>query len=80
MESFRQPSHGAYNARARRCYERCGFRHLGDHWGEAGPDLACIFRDAQRASLRPLFHQEHGLIRPLLHDMVLRRAEYERQR
>jgi diamine N-acetyltransferase len=69
----------AHNERAWRCYERCGFRHLGEHWGEAAPDLAGIFRDPERASLRPLFRWEHGLIRPLLYDMVLRRAEYERR-
>jgi RimJ/RimL family protein N-acetyltransferase len=69
----------AHNVRARRCYERCGFRHLGEHWGEPGPDLAGIFRDPEREALRPLFRREHGLIRPLLHDMVLRRAEYERR-
>jgi diamine N-acetyltransferase len=69
----------AYNERARRCYERCGFRHLGEHWGEAAPDLAGIFRDPAMESLRPLFHREHGLVRPLLYDMVLRRAEHERR-
>ncbi len=69
----------AHNVRARRCYERCGFRHLGEHWGEASPDLAGIFRDPERESVRLLFRREHGLIRPLLYDMVLRRAEYERQ-
>jgi diamine N-acetyltransferase len=68
----------AHNLRARRCYERCGFRHLGEHWGEASPDLAGIFRDPQHSELRHLFRWEHGLIRPLLHDMVLRRAEYDR--
>jgi len=68
----------AHNERARRCYERCGFRHLGEHWGEASPDLAGIFRDPDKEDLRPLFHWEHGLVRPLLYDMVLRRAEYER--
>jgi diamine N-acetyltransferase len=69
----------AHNERARRCYERCGFRHLGEHWGEASPDLAGVFRDPAKEHLRPLFHWEHGLVRPLLYDMVLRRAEYERQ-
>ena len=69
----------AHNERARRCYERCGFRHLGEHWGEASPDLAGIFRDPEKEKLRQLFRWDHGLVRPLLHDMVLRRAEYERQ-
>jgi diamine N-acetyltransferase len=69
----------AHNERARRCYERCGFRHLGEHWGEAGPDLAGVFRDPARAELRPFFRWEHGLVRPLLYDMVLRRVEFERR-
>ena len=69
----------AYNERARRCYERCGFRHLGQHWGEASPDQAGIFRDPEKERLKPLFHWEHGLVRPLLYDMVLRRAEFERR-
>lgn len=69
----------AYNVRARRCYERLGFRRLGEHWGEPNADLAGIFRDPEREELRPLFRREHGLIRPLLYDMVLRRAEYERR-
>lgn len=68
----------AYNERARRCYERCGFRPLGEHWGEAGPDVAGVFRDPGRADLRPFFRWEQGLVRPLLYDMVLRRAEFER--
>jgi diamine N-acetyltransferase len=69
----------AHNVRARRCYERCGFRLLGEHWGEAGPDLAGVFRDPERAAVRPFFRWEHGLVRPLLYDMLIRRAEYERQ-
>ena len=69
----------AHNVRARRCYERCGFRLLGEHWGEAAPDLAGVFRDPERAEVRPYFRWEHGLIRPLLYDMVIRRTEYERQ-
>jgi RimJ/RimL family protein N-acetyltransferase len=66
----------AYNTRARRCYERCGFRVIGEHWGEAVPDLAGIFRDPHRAEIRPLFRREHGLIRPLFIDMVLHRSDY----
>jgi diamine N-acetyltransferase len=69
----------AHNERARRCYERCGFRRIGEHWGEAGPDAAGIFRDPNKADLCPFFRWEHGLVRPLLYDMALRRAEYERR-
>lgn len=77
----------AHNLRARRCYERCGFRTIGEHWGEPIPDLAGIFRDPlflprqrperqDRAELRSLFRRDRGLIRPLLIDMAIHRADY----
>lgn len=66
----------AYNTRARRCYERCGFRVIGEHWGEAVPDVAGIFRDPRYADLRSLFTRERGLIRPLFIDMALHRGDY----
>jgi diamine N-acetyltransferase len=69
----------AHNERARRCYERRGFRRIGEHWGEAGADAAGIFRHPGQEKLRPFFRWEHGLVRPLLYDMALRRVEYERQ-
>ncbi len=67
----------AHNERARRCYERCGFRLLGEHWGEAAPDVAGVFSDPKQQKLRPFFRWEHGLVRPLLYDMLLRGAEFE---
>jgi RimJ/RimL family protein N-acetyltransferase len=70
----------AYNARARRCYERCGFHVIGEHWGESVPDVAGIFRDPRHAPLRPLFLREHGLVRPLFIDMALHRTDYAAQR
>jgi RimJ/RimL family protein N-acetyltransferase len=70
----------AHNLRARRCYERCGFRPIGEHWGEPSPDLAGIFRDPRRADLRPLFQRDRGLIRPLLIDMAIHRADYAARR
>jgi RimJ/RimL family protein N-acetyltransferase len=70
----------AHNTRAHRCYERCGFRVIGEHWGEAIPDLAGIFRDPGHASLRPLFLREHGLIRPLFIDMALHRSDHAARR
>jgi RimJ/RimL family protein N-acetyltransferase len=70
----------AHNLRARRCYERCGFRTIGEHWGEPVPDLAGIFRDPRRADLRSLFLRDRGLVRPLLIDMAIHRADYAAQR
>lgn len=66
----------AHNLRARRSYERCGFRVIGEHWGEPVPDIAGIFRDPRHAALRPLFVREYGLIRPLCIDMALHRGDY----
>lgn len=70
----------AYNVRARRCYERCGFRVIGEHWGEPTPDVAGIFRDPRYAELRPLFMRQYGMIRPLFIDMALHRNDWAQQR
>jgi diamine N-acetyltransferase len=70
----------AHNTRARRCYERCGFRVIGEHWGEPIPDLAGIFRDPRRADLRPFFLRDRGLVRPLLIDMAIHRADHAAQK
>jgi RimJ/RimL family protein N-acetyltransferase len=70
----------AHNVRARRCYERCGFRHVGDHWGESLPDTAGIFRHPRNAEMRPFFRREGALIRALFLDMVIRPADFDRAR
>jgi RimJ/RimL family protein N-acetyltransferase len=70
----------AFNRRAYRVYEKCGFRRCGQRWGDAQPDQAGVFRKAELASIRHLFQWEYGLIRPLLIDMVARRPEWERRR
>jgi diamine N-acetyltransferase len=67
----------AFNRRAQRVYEKCGFRACGRRWGEAQTDSAGIFRRAEYESIRPLFQWDSGLIRPLLVDMVLRRDEWD---
>jgi RimJ/RimL family protein N-acetyltransferase len=68
----------AYNVRARRCYEQCGFQTIGEHWGEPAPDFAGIFRDPRYADLRPLFLRGHGLVRPLMIDMAIHRNDAAR--
>jgi RimJ/RimL family protein N-acetyltransferase len=70
----------AFNERARRVYEKCGFQPRGRRWGDPQLDHAGIFRLSERRDLRPLFHWEHGLVRPLLIDMILRKDEWERKR
>jgi diamine N-acetyltransferase len=68
----------AYNSRAQRVYEKCGFYRVGQRWGEAQTDLAGVFRKHEYAAIRHLFLWDSGLIRPLLYDMVLRRPEWTR--
>lgn len=68
----------AFNQRARRVYEKCGFRESGRRWGPAETDFAGVFRKREYESIRHLFRQEHGLLRPLVIDMVLRREAWER--
>ena len=70
----------AFNTRARRVYDKCGFQPRGQRWGDPQIDHAGIFRMPERRELRALFHWEHGLVRPLLVDMVLRKEEWERLR
>lgn len=66
----------AFNVRACRVYEKCGFRRCGQRWGEPQSDLAGIFSKAEFEPVRHLFMWEFGLVRPLLLDMVLRRGDW----
>jgi diamine N-acetyltransferase len=68
----------AFNQRAYRVYEKCGFRRCSQRWGEPQTDLAGVFRLPKFESVRHLFMWDHGLVRPLLVDMVLRRDEWKR--
>lgn len=67
----------AFNARAYRVYEKCGFQRCGQRWGDAQTDTAGIFRRREHEGIRHLFHWEYGLVRPLLIDMVIRRSHWE---
>lgn len=69
----------AHNERARHVYERLGFQPYGRRWGDLQPDTAGVFADERYRSLRAHFHWEQGKVRPLLHDMVLRREDWERR-
>jgi len=70
----------AFNTRARHVYEKLGFVEIGRRWGESQPDSAGIFTQPAYESLRDCFRREGGWIRPLMIDMVLRRADYLRLR
>ena len=68
----------AFNRRAHRCYEKCGFHTTGHHWGEPQPDYAGVMYRREYAGIRHLFRSQGGFIRPLLIDMVLRREQFLR--
>jgi RimJ/RimL family protein N-acetyltransferase len=70
----------AFNQRAFRVYEKCGFRKCSQRWGEPQADVAGVFRKPEYEEIRHLFQWDYGLIRPLLMDMVLRRDEWLRRR
>ncbi len=70
----------AFNRRAQRVYEKCGFQRCGERWGDAQADSAGVFRHQEFEGVRALFRWDYGLIRPLLFDMVLRRREWEQRR
>ncbi len=59
----------AYNARARRSYQRCGFRYLGTYWDTFKTE-ADIFRDPRYAELRPRFRTGPRGLETLMHNMV----------
>jgi diamine N-acetyltransferase len=62
----------AYNVRARRSYERCGFTYLDTHWER----LACqadIFGDDRYRELRNLFRRGRNGLEALFHTMQVTR-------
>jgi diamine N-acetyltransferase len=65
---------GAYNVRARRSYERCGFRHLRTHWQELQTE-ADVLHDSRYAPLRSLFRRGPRNLEALMNDMVADRPE-----
>jgi diamine N-acetyltransferase len=68
----------AFNKRAHRCYEKCGFQTTGHHWGEPHPDYAGVMYRPEYVGIRHLFRSHGSFIRPLLVDMVLRREQFLR--
>lgn len=61
---------GAYNRRACRSYERCGFRLLSTHW-DRFKSRADVLRDPRYARLRHLFRPAGRGVEALMHDMVI---------
>jgi diamine N-acetyltransferase len=62
----------SYNARARRSYERCGFKYLATHW-ERLKCQADIFGDDHYRELRPLFRRGRAGLEALFHTMEAKR-------
>jgi RimJ/RimL family protein N-acetyltransferase len=66
----------AFNKRAHRCYEKCGFQPTGHHWGEPQPDHAGVMWRPEYRGIRHLFRAHGSMVRPLLVDMILRREQF----
>jgi len=70
----------AFNLRARRCYEKCGFRYTGERWVKDA-ELAdragvAIFSEERYADLRKFFRQTFAGLEVLTCDMAITRQEY----
>ncbi len=65
----------AYNLRARRCYEKSGFRYIGFHWGDHyGPNP---YTEPRYAHLAWAFRRDiFGRVFCLYHDMAVTAAEF----
>ena len=65
----------AYNTRARRSYERCGFRYLDTHWERLRCD-ADVLRDPRYAEVRRLFRRGRTGLEGLFHTMEITRDRW----
>jgi diamine N-acetyltransferase len=71
----------AFNERAMRCYEKCGFRYVGKHWTDHPSSLfPPIFREPRYRDVSRFFRRSLLGLEVMYHDMVLDRAGYLRQR
>lgn len=68
----------AYNRRAQRVYEKCGFVYTGEHWGHF--DDYSVFTNDHYKSIRHFFRRHGAWVETLFYDMVLRRHDYFRRR
>jgi RimJ/RimL family protein N-acetyltransferase len=68
----------ATNARARRAYERCGFRLAGTRYRPVEPEESLAFLDDPRYHhLRPCFRQADGRTFALFYDMEIRAEDWQ---
>jgi RimJ/RimL family protein N-acetyltransferase len=69
----------AHNERARRSYEKLGFRYLGSHWDRHDPAHGDVFNDPRFAGVRRFFRRTGSEVQGLFYDMALDRADFLRR-
>jgi RimJ/RimL family protein N-acetyltransferase len=66
----------APNRRAIRCYEKCGFKHTGSHYQDAGSDQRLSFlKDKKYRDIRRFFKRERGRNVVLFYDMKIEKED-----
>lgn len=71
----------AFNHRAMRCYEKCGFRYVGKHWTEhPSSAFPVVLSDPQYKEVASCLRRSLLGIEVLYNDMMLDRASYLRQK
>lgn len=70
----------AFNLRARRCYEKLGFRYLGSYWDHWGEEAGVAFHDPSYRAVRRLFRRNGAELEALFYNMALSRGDREAER
>lgn len=71
----------AFNIRAIRCYEKCGFRFVGKHWMEhPSSSFPPVLSDPKYKDVAPYFRRSLLGIEVLYYDMMLDRSSYLQHR
>lgn len=71
----------AFNRRAMRCYEKCGFRYEGQHWAEHPTSaFPAVFTNPRYANVVQYFRQSLLGVEVLYYDMAVDRAAYLKAR
>jgi len=66
----------APNVRAIRCYEKCGFKHIGSHYQGAGSDQHLTFlKDKRYRYIRRFFKKKKGRNVVLFYDMKIEKED-----
>ncbi len=66
----------APNKRAIRCYERCGFEHIGSHYQEVGSNGRLAFlKDDEYRDIRRFFKKKKGRNVVLFYDMKIKKED-----